>query len=76
MPDEVEQEFTLLSESSCGHSWVNGGWEGRTGGETEVTVRCCLFGDIMQYYSRKSNRWRCSEYREFISVGVTTIIQL
>jgi hypothetical protein len=30
--DEVEQEFTLLSEGSCGHSWVNGGWEGRAGG--------------------------------------------
>jgi hypothetical protein len=35
VPDEVEQELTLLSEGSCGRSRVNGGWKGRAGGNRE-----------------------------------------
>jgi hypothetical protein len=37
VPDEVEQELTLLSEGSCGRNWVNGGREGRAGEEKRGT---------------------------------------
>jgi hypothetical protein len=36
--DAFEQEITLLSEGSRGHSWVNGRWEGRAEKKQQMSL--------------------------------------